>query len=704
MRYRLLEVALLTVAATAVLPASVAGQQGGAAAAADTGWTVRASAAADLWYHGLAVVGFGAGGPFPLYNRDYAERVRAAKQEAGVYPTALDSVAAGLRLEFEEQRVFQVFHFIPLYFPQASPEDMLRALDAVARRELSEAQFFDARTRFGIRQAAAVFRDGDDREVLGDFVRALEQEWEVFLREYWERTVAADSAHYGEVQRRWSERVESAVAPFLEERSLDAGTMLVSPALGPEGRLYEGSPFRRLDNVVAVWSPPSFDDPDASVYAALRELCFSTAAQAAQAGRDTQDPAAASRAAVRCGALLLDAYAPEQVERYEAVFLAAAAATAESTATPASFDEAYPVDRAVQEALLLSIEPPEPPPETRQQATQGPTRWIVRAEPHVDLWFHALAVIAADQPGPLGLYSADYARRIREAKRARGIEATPLDSAATELREDLTDREDLDVFHFAPLYFPRADLREMLESFRMVAEDRVPRGPQGGGRQPGLMGPNLGLGILILDQALQRGSGRRLLGRLVELAQLEWDIFYREYWESFNAEQAGRYQAIQAMWDTLFVPHVGRYLERRKLTAGVVFPSPPIGPEGRIVEIDPFRVDDQVVAVQMPLGTDEPEASVFAFLKELCFLLVDDRVLGGGDLDDFELDDLRRRAAVRCGSLILEFYAPTLASRYRRVFLDAVGAEESYTNEAFERVYFLAPDQFERLREAVRRR
>jgi hypothetical protein len=104
MRYRLLEVALLTVAATAVLPASVAGQQGGAAAAADTGWTVRASAAADLWYHGLAVVGFGAGGPFPLYNRDYAERVRAAKQEAGVYPTALDSVAAGLRLEFEEQR------------------------------------------------------------------------------------------------------------------------------------------------------------------------------------------------------------------------------------------------------------------------------------------------------------------------------------------------------------------------------------------------------------------------------------------------------------------------------------------------------------------------------------------------------------------------------------------------------------------------
>jgi hypothetical protein len=106
----------------------------------------------------------------------------------------------------------------------------------------------------------------------------------------------------------------------------------------------------------------------------------------------------------------------------------------------------------------------------------------------------------------------------------------------------------------------------------------------------------------------------------------------------------------------------------------------------------------------MPLGTDAPEASVFAFLKELCFLLVDDRVLGGGALDEFELEDLRRRAAVRCGSLILEFYAPTMAARYRRVFLDAVGAEESYTNEAFERVYFLAPEQFERLREAVRRR
>ena len=87
-----------------------------------------------------------------------------------------------------------------------------------------------------------------------------------------------------------------------------------------------------------------------------------------------------------------------------------------------------------------------------------------------------------------------------------------------------------------------------------------------------------------------------------------------------------------------------------------------------------------------------------------CFLLVDER-----DLEDFadgaqELEDLQRTAAVRCGSLILQFYAPTLVAPYRRAFLDAVGATEGYTVAAFERVYALEPEVFDRLREQIRRR
>jgi len=73
-------------------------------------------------------------------------------------------------------------------------------------------------------------------------------------------------------------------------------------------------------------------------------------------------------------------------------------------------------------------------------------------------------------------------------------------------------------------------------------------------------------------------------------------------------------------------------------------------------------------------------------------------------VDPADLQDLRRRAAVRCGADIMQFYAPVLASGYRRVFLDAVGAEESSTVSAFERVYALKPEVEELVREQIRRR
>jgi len=711
-------VGLLLLAATVGPATGAGGQVPSDTGQGASGWTLRSSAATDLWFYGLARVGFGAGGEFPLYNADYVARVAAAKQDGGVPPTALDSAAAELLIAFQEEPVFQALHFVPLYFSQAAPEEMLLALKAVAERDLSQAQFFDARTRFGVRQMAGTFRDGDHREVLGRFVDALSREWETFYADYWARTTGADSAYFTEVKARWVGNVAPAAADFLAERQLDAGTILVSPPLGPEGRVYEGSPFRRLDNVVAVWAPPAAHDPNVSVYAILRELCFSTADEAVRTSLDGVEPTVSSRAAVQCGSLLLEAFAPEQVDRYHAVFLAAAQDAHEG----ATFEDAYLIEWAVLENLRQKIAPAvaaAPAPVLERTRQRG---WVVRGAPQTDLWFHTLAVIAADQPGPLGLYSADYARRIRDVKQELGIYPTPLDSLATRLRQDLAGgNPELDVFHFVPLYFPTASAEEMLMSLQRVADNDVPspeeffRGQRPpGGRPPGEpdrgpppsgdLGPNAGLGMLIIAQAMQTGGARRLLRRLVEAARIEWHIFYRGYWEQFTAEQAPRYAAIQAMWDTLFVPQLGPYLERRRLTSGAIFPSPPVGPEGRIVEFDEYDTGDQIVSVLMPLGTDEPEATVFAFLKELCFLLVDDQVLGTIEMDGFDLEDLRRRAAVRCGALILDFYAPTMASRYRRVFLDVVGAEDSRTNEAFDRIYFLTAQQYERLREEVRRR
>ena len=223
-------------------------------------------------------------------------------------------------------------------------------------------------------------------------------------------------------------------------------------------------------------------------------------------------------------------------------------------------------------------------------------------------------------------------------------------------------------------------------------------------------------GMRQMVYTFDKGGERRLLRRLVEAISLEWDLFYRDYWDDGEAIRAEQYDAIQMMWDDLFAEKLAPYLEAHRLTGGLIVPSPALGPEGRIVELDDYDPRDQIVSVQLPLNTVSPDATVFAFLKELCFLLIDDRKLinfiaesavtirdlSSGELG--ELEDLRRTAAVRCGAYIMEFYAPIHAASYRRVFLDAVGAEESSTVAAFERVYFLPTEIEEVVREQIRRR
>jgi hypothetical protein len=724
----------LLVAGSAVLVNPSVAQVTADQQAAEQGWRVRSNRAADLWFHGLAVVGLGMDDLFQLYHPDYVEQVRRAKRELGIYPTPLDSLADELLLKMEEEPELGALHFAPLHFPGASLDEMFRALIAVAKRELRQEEVYSPTTRAGIRWASGMFREGDSREVLEEFLELLEQEWELFFEDYWERVIAADPARHAEIQAAWSETVEPALQPFLEPRRLDAGTILVSPALGPEGRLEQGSAFRRLDNVVAVWAPPG-GDPDPTVFGVVRELCFAVVPQAVRAsGAEAMPPELASRSAVRCGALLFDALEPTLVAPYQESQIAAAVAL-QGLAPDVTFEEAFPLDNSVVRALEEQIGPrqvaaqptqpptaravpiqpgvqPGAPPPTAPGARAGPGRWIVRERPQVDLWFHALAVIAADQPGPLGLYSAEYAEVVREAKLERGVYPTALDSLAIQLREGIGDGTGYDLLHFVPLYFPDSDPEEMFMALRLVVDGDVPRPGRGGmgppgGQQPSGGGPQVGrqdqLGMMILDQNL-RGGARSLLEDLLDAVEEEWEIFYRDYWRDLSSEQQPRYQAVQAMWDSVFAPQLGRYLERRRLTAGLIFPSPPVGPEGRIVEFDAFNATDQIVAVQMPLSTDRPEPTVFAFLKELCFLLIDDQQLARYAVDDADLEDLRRRAAVRCGALILDFYAPTLAGQYRRVFLDAVGAEDSRTGEAFDRVYYLNPEVYELMREGIRAR
>ena len=660
------------------------------------GWAVERSEAADLWFHTLAVLGFGEAPGLRLYSESYREDVRRAKEELGVFPTSLDKSMGDLRDDLADDPAFQIFHFVPLYFPGAQRGEFLRALQAVAERKTRDPDLVTRATRPGVAVVARAIRDGGQRKVLRRMVKLLEAEWDEFFGRYVERNAATWDQRVAEVATQWSEEFEPALQGFLASQRLDRGTVLVSPALGAEGRLYEGVPASRSDNVVAVWLPTLFDQEAAISFSILKEMCFAAVEDAMRAPGVRGGSAQSSNGAVRCGAVVLESYLEEQADGYRDMFLELA--VGQSDDAPDSFAVAYPIDDGLERAMERLVRPA-----TAARAGTGQSRrsnfgWVFRPSPQADLWFHALAVLAADQPGPLGLYSADYATYIRELKRERGVYPTTLDSIGADIREKLDQGDgSLLSLHFVPLYFHKLQPEEMLDALEAVANRRT--------EEVQVSGPEAQFGLLVLSQQLTSGSDRRLLRKIVEAAREEWEVFFKDFWDEWYEDQREQYDAIQELWDeeigSLLIP----YLERRRLSGGLVMPSPALGPEGRITEQDPFDPADQVVAVQFPVSIESPDAATFAFIKELCFLdqIVPPDVTRGFTSDPDAAEDLRRRVAVRCGAMLLEFYAPILAIRYRRAFLDAVGAEESTTQAAFERVYYVDQEIIERLREQIRR-
>lgn len=320
------------VAGPTPLPGQAVPQVGGG-----PGWVVRSAAHVDLWYHGLAVVGYDGLAPLPLYAPDYAAHIKSAKEAQGLYPTTLDRLRSYFRIAFATDSTFEIFHFLPLYFGSPEPEPMLAALAAAARGETRE--------EFGARVLSEVLKKKNQREIAGQFIAALEEEWRVFLRAHREAESPRRDAYLAAVERQWQERMEPALEGWLMDRRLDRGVVIASPAIGPEGRIFLGEPDDPGDNVVAVGMPLALDDVEVVLFAAVRELCYPIASrEVARQGVPGNDRVTAervsSRAAVQCGAMLLDVRAPELATRYRDAYVRAA----KLDPARVTFENAFPVD------------------------------------------------------------------------------------------------------------------------------------------------------------------------------------------------------------------------------------------------------------------------------------------------------------------------------------------------------------------------
>jgi len=303
---------------------ALAGMPATARAQQSVGWRFEDDAFADLWFHGLDVVGFQGFGPLPLYAPGYALSARAVRVEAGVGETRLERGKAELLAAFEADGGFEILHFVPLYFRGAARIATLDALSAVAARSAGLPET-SAETRFGASVVAAALPEPDQRRVLGAFVAALEAEWTQVVEPRRRREAAERERVLAALRTGWAEQWAGPLAAFLAAEGFSSGSVIVVPALGAEGRFLERDPVGTPGPVVALGVPADASDPASALGSLVRELCFPAVRRgfAPFEGR-VRDRVDASRAsdltATRCGELVLESRLPDRVTVYRARF------------------------------------------------------------------------------------------------------------------------------------------------------------------------------------------------------------------------------------------------------------------------------------------------------------------------------------------------------------------------------------------------
>lgn len=334
-------------------------------------WSVTTLDQVDLWYHGLAVLGYGVDEPAALYDPGYGRHVRSDKDRLGISPTPLDRAAVGLAGTFAGDPAFEILHFLPLYFASTDWSTMLEGLRTLSdggspvRRIAQPHTGVDPRIDRTLGALAASLPRRAQRTALRRFAELLDYEWGIYLRDQRLRSTAMRAAHARALEQRWNTEFAPALRGYLTQIDRERGTIILSPSLGREGRTVERWGDAAASAIVAI-APPRSIAPAATRAAAfdvLRELCFATSRAVIEDPHGQPvDPVAAEQlnrnTAIRCGALVLERYLPQMRAGYEAHVLATQPRESSPDSATGHLAHAFPLPWEVERRLARVIESP----------------------------------------------------------------------------------------------------------------------------------------------------------------------------------------------------------------------------------------------------------------------------------------------------------------------------------------------------------
>ncbi len=317
------------------------------------GWRVRTRDHVDLWLHGFALLQRDSA-TLSLFRPGYADRVRAAKDAAGVY-SVLDANAETLTRGLAENPGLVNAHFVPLYF--ASWLDTREAAETFLAAGGDVRRARDGDARFRIALLAQLFPTAADRDWLRLFVNGLDDERAQFHQRWWDEQQRENADVLAVTDSILRAEIDGRLRPYLRSSLLDRGDVALSWPLGGEGR----SVLRGTDRItIAVTRPATRDSAVVAVYAFVHEI-VAPAVDLAIREQDAPDDSLRTLAdmyttsgLVRGGLILLQRTAPELADGYARYYLHLAGR--QPTADPqAGLARIFPLPAAIAQDIEQQI-------------------------------------------------------------------------------------------------------------------------------------------------------------------------------------------------------------------------------------------------------------------------------------------------------------------------------------------------------------
>ena len=283
-------------------------------------WPVKTREHVDLWLHGFALL-MDDSSTVPLFERGYREHVTIEKNKRGLY-TAFDSSRSALAAMVRTRPVLEGAQFLALYF--GTWDELRQAVDYFVNAEGDPAKATNREVQGIIAFLAQQFPRKEDREFARRFTKALDGERTSFHHQWWLDEQRARTAGLATADSLWQSTWRPALQVYLNHTQQGNGDLIVSRALGGEGR---SVPAGKNASQFAVAWPATADSADVLLFSFAHEAAGAVANVAVNdhltpaQQREGAGARLAATGLVRGGALLVSRIDAALGERYARWYL-----------------------------------------------------------------------------------------------------------------------------------------------------------------------------------------------------------------------------------------------------------------------------------------------------------------------------------------------------------------------------------------------